>query len=417
MQKQSVLEKSLKKIRSFRYAQDARNYTGTKMKKLKVAEVITRMDWGGAPDIVRITCGYLNPDFYDITLITGPSSYPSAKTEEFMQSFRHKIIIIPELKREINPISDLAALIRLYFLFRRSHFDVVHTHTAKVGALGRIAAALTGKSIIIHTPHGHNFYGYFGPLLSRIIAIIEKFLAYFTDKIIALTELEKKDLIRFKVADAEKISLIYPGLELDRHLEINIEKDRMKQHFNITPHESIVGAIGRLEPVKGLRYFIEAAKEIAGQSANTKFIIVGEGSLRQKLQKQVKEAGLENKFIFTGWREDTPEILSILDILVLPSLNEAVGMILIEAQAVGVPIVASNVGGIPEVIRDGQTGILVPPGDPHSLARAINQLLADKQKRLNMSEAARAWIKDKFKPQDMADAVSSLYQELVSNRK
>ena len=374
------------------------------------------MDWGGAPDIVRITCAYLNPDFYDITLISGPTRYPSTKTKEFLGQSGQKTIIIPELKRKINPISDLAALVRLYFLFRRQHFDIVHTHTAKAGALGRTAAFLAGKSKIVHTLHGHNFYGYSSAFFSKIIAVIEKIIASFTTKIIALTELEKKDLIRFKVTGAEKIRLIYSGLELDRYAQINIDKAKIKQNFNIAPDENIVGMAGRLEPIKGPQYFVQAAGNVAKHFTKVKFIMVGEGSLRPRLERQAKEAGLENKFIFTGWREDMPEILSILDILVLPSLNEAVGMVLIEAQALGVPIVAAKVGGIPEILVDNQTGILVPPADPYRLAQAINQLLLDEQKRRDMAEAARISVRDKFKAQDMVDRISDLYQELISGK-
>jgi len=221
------------------------------MRKIRVAEVITRMDWGGSPDIVRIICSYLNPDLYDITLISGPTKYPSVKTKEFLEKFIRKTVIIPELKRDINPISDLAALIRLYFLFRRQNFDIVHTHTAKAGALGRIAAFLAGKAMIVHTLHGHNFYGYFGPFFSKIIVIIEKFIASFTHNIIALTGLEKKDLVRFKIAEVEKIRLIHPGLELEKYAEMNIDKLKMKKNFNVEADESVVGMVGRLEPIKG----------------------------------------------------------------------------------------------------------------------------------------------------------------------
>ena len=172
------------------------------MKKIKVAEVITRLDWGGSPDMVRIICSYLSPDLYDITLVTGPTEYPTVKTKEFIEKFNPKIIVISELKRNINPIGDLVALMRLYFLFRRQNFDIVHTHTAKAGVLGRVAAALSGRSVVVHTYHGHNFYGYFGLFFSKIIVFIEKFIACFTDKIIVFTPLEREDLLRFKITGA-----------------------------------------------------------------------------------------------------------------------------------------------------------------------------------------------------------------------
>ena len=383
------------------------------MGKIKIAEVITRMDWGGSPDIVRIICNYLNPNLYDITLVTGPTKYPSSKTREFLDKFKPRIVVIPELKRNINPISDLTAFLRLCRLFRKEKFDIVHTHTAKAGALGRVAAFLSSDSVIIHTLHGHNFYGYFGPVLSKVITIIEKLVSPLTDKIVALTELEKEDLLRFRITKSEKIRVIYLGLELDKYAQINIDKTRMRRAFNIETDEAVIGNIGRFESIKGPYYFVEAAKLVAKEFARTKFILIGEGSLRRRLEEQVRKSGLQNNFIFTGWREDMPEMLSLLDILVSPSLNEAVGMILIEAQILGVPIVATNVGGVPEVVRDGETAILVPPADSFALAQAINNLLVNKQKRSAMSEAARVWIRDKFRAQDMGEEISKLYQGLI----
>ena len=384
------------------------------MPKIKVAEVITRLDWGGSPDIVRIICTYLDLGLYELTLVIGLTKHPHAKSEEFLNNFRQKIkiVFIPELKREINPVSDLAAFLRLYFLFLRQRFDIVHTHTAKAGALGRAAAFLSGGAAIVHTLHGHNFYGYFNPFLSKVLVMIERFLACFTDRIIALTELEKNDLVRFKAAYSGKIRLIYQGLELEQYTPGDIDKTRVRGEFNIKPDERIIGMVGRLEPVKGPQYFVEAAQGVVRQFAQARFIVVGEGSLRKNLERQVEEAGLRDKFIFTGWRDDNYEIISILDILVLPSLNEAVGIVLLEAQSLGVPVVATKVGGVPEIVKDQETGILVPAGDSQSLEQAINTLLADEHKRKEMGERAAGWVKGKFKAQDMVDEISQLYQEL-----
>jgi glycosyltransferase involved in cell wall biosynthesis len=385
-------------------------------RKIKIAQVITRLDWGGSPDIVRIICQYLNSEVYDVRLIIGATRYPGAKTKEFLEKFKTKSVIISQLKREINPLNDLLALFRLYFLFRREKFDIVHTHTAKAGALGRMAAYLARQPIIVHTPHGHNFYGYFGKGLSKAIVLIERFLANFTDKIIALTELEKNDFIRFKIAPEHKLSVIYQGLELDRSMRLDEDKIKVKNTLNIESNDFVVGMIGRLEPIKGPGYFVEAAKYVAQRFLETKFIIVGEGSLRRVLEKKIEEYGLRNRFTLLGWREDIGAVLSILDILVLPSLNEAVGMVLIEAQAQGIPIVATQVGGIPEIVRNNQTGILVPAGDSKELAKAISYLLADVQKRLQMSEAAKEWVRGRFEAKTMVEKISELYKELIDEK-
>ncbi|MFA6216176.1 MAG: glycosyltransferase [Candidatus Omnitrophota bacterium] len=384
--------------------------------RIKVAHVITRLDWGGSPDIVRIICTHLDPAVYDVRLIMGETLHPCARTQAFLMDFTGRIKIVPHLKREIDLMHDLRAFMQLYFLFRRERFDIVHTHTAKAGALARMAAFLSGQPVIVHTPHGHNFYGYFSKAVSYGIVLVEKFLSCFTDRIIALTELEKRDLITYGVASADKVTVIYQGLELSRYAGASSNTGALRDAFGIGRDERVIGMVGRLEPIKGPEYFIEAAAEIAAKNSRIKFIIAGEGSLKEKLQNRVLELGIKDKVIFLGWREDVPEIISLLDVLVLPSLNEAVGMVLLEAGAAGVAVVATKVGGVPEMVHDNQTGILVPAHNPASLAGAVNDLLADPRKRLEMGKAAQAWVQGRFKAEDMAGNLSILYQELLKKK-
>jgi len=387
------------------------------MEKIKIAQVITRLDWGGSPDIFRILYGYLKKDgVYDVRLISGITVYPKGRTWGFLEQLGPDLKLIPELIRDINPAKDLAALFKLYQYFRKERFDIVHTHTAKAGMLGRIAARLAGVPVIIHTPHGHNFYGYFGPVFSRVIIWLEKMATAFTDKIIVLTILEERDYIKYKVAREDKIAYIHTGLEFDKYERVNIDKKAMRKSLDIEDDEPVIGMLARLEPVKGPEYFIEAAKEVAKKNARSKFIVVGDGSLRDSMEEKVARSGLEKRFIFTGWRDDIPELLSIFDIMVLPSLNEAVGIALIEAQAMGVPVVATNVGGVPEVVRDGDTGILVPSKDPVKLANAINHLLENDQLRKKMGELGKIWVKDRFRVEDMVFLIFKLYKELLEKR-
>jgi glycosyltransferase involved in cell wall biosynthesis len=386
------------------------------MKKIKVAEVVTRLDWGGSPDIVRITCKYLDPDVYDIKLVMGPTKYPSKRTNRFLAEMSGRVIEIPSLARNINPVKDLPAFFALYNLFRKEKFDIVHTHTAKAGALGRMAAALAGVPIIIHTPHGHNLYGYFNVALSRMILWIERFLTIFTDRIIALTALEKRDYTILGVAAAEKVSLIYQGLELDSEASSADDRKDARRELGLGSAEKVVGMVSRLEPIKGPAYFIDAAKYVSEKFPAVKFVMVGEGSLRKALEKKITALGLKDKFILTGWRDDVRRMISAFDLMALPSLNEAVGIVLIEAQAEGVPVVATNVGGIPEIIKDQETGILVDPASPEELARAINSLLGDDNKRAAMALAGREWVKGRFEARAMADEVSALYTELLNKR-
>jgi len=382
-------------------------------RKVKIAQVVTRMDWGGAPDIVRILCESLESS-YDVKLIIGPSKHLSEKTRLFLDKFRDNVFIIPHLKRDINPLWDFLALAKLFLLFKAERFDIVHTHTAKAGFLGRIASWLAGIPTIIYMPHGHVFYGYFGLLMSRVAITVERVVACITDKVMVLTELEKRDLIAFRVTTPDKIEVINSGLELENYRQPVVDVQSKKNELQIEEDISVVGVIARLEPVKGHEYLIEAARMVTEELPRVKFLIVGEGSLRNDLESQCKELSVQDKFIFAGWQEDVCSILSTLDILVLPSVNEAVGRILIEAGACGVPVVATNVGGIPEIVRDNVTGVLVAPRSPEDLARAIIDLLNSADKRQQMSIAAEQWIDDRFSAHRMVEEVSNSYDVLTA---
>ncbi len=381
--------------------------------KIKLAHIITRLDWGGSPDIVRILCSRLDPAVYDITLYSGPGHNLSARTNAFLSAFRGRIVIIPELKRDVNPVSDIAAFLRLAWLLGRQRPDIVHTHTAKAGAIGRMAAFISTRAKIVHTAHGHNFYGYFNNLISGLIILIERVLAKITQVFIALTELEKADMLRYRVGTKENVRVIYQGLELDVITRAAVDRNRLRGSLRISDADMVVGMVARLEPVKGCRFFVEAARQVLAQVPNCKFLLVGDGSLRPELERLVDGVGLKDKFIFTGWREDAAALMTVCDILVLPSLNEAVGMVLIEAQAQGIPVVATEVGGIPEVVTDGQTGSLVPPADSGALAKTIVSLLSNDQRRIYIGKQSREWVRGKFDAPVMVAKIEALYQELL----
>ncbi|HLD40573.1 MAG TPA: glycosyltransferase family 4 protein [Candidatus Omnitrophota bacterium] len=387
------------------------------MRKIKVAQVITRMDWGGSPDIVRILCERLSSDRYEVWLLTGGTEHPGKKTEDFFRRFKDRIIFVPELKRDVLPVSDLAAFFRLYFLFLKHRFDIAHTHTAKAGFLGRVAAKLAGVKMVIHTPHGNNFYGYFGRMFSALVVWLERFADCFTDRTIVLTELEKKDLIAYGVSKKEKIFVVPSGLELEEYSKGKADIAAKRQELGVSDaNEAVVAMIGRLEPVKGPGYFIEAAGLVLKEFPAVRFLLAGDGSLKERLKRRSEELGIGDRIVFLGWREDVPEILSAVDILALPSLNEAVGRVILEAGCLGVPAVASRTGGVPEIIRDGSTGILVSPGSARELAEGILLLFRDKEKRRAMGQAAKEWVSGEFSAGNMVKQIEGLYGETVMPR-
>lgn len=385
------------------------------MEKIKIAQVITRMDWGGSPDIVRLICEGLDPAVFEITLIIGNSANISQSNRKFLDKFKDRTIQVGSMQREINPLKDLGALLKLYRIFRQGDFDLVQTHTAKAGILGRLAARLAKVKKIVHCSHGHNFYGYFGFWGSKLVITLERFFDRYSDKFIALTELEKSDLVNYRVTDVKKVVVVQSGLEMEKYSYPATGTARLKEELKIPLSAPVVGMVSRIEQVKGPLYLVEAAKIVIANQPEVKFLVVGEGSLRKNMEERCVALGLGSSFVFTGWREDVEQLLGIIDVLVLPSLNEAVGRTILEAAACGVPAVASRVGGVPEIVKDQITGMLVPPQDAGTLAKAVIDLLVDRGKRDRLGRAARDWVIEKFTAKEMVQSITKLYLELIKN--
>jgi glycosyltransferase involved in cell wall biosynthesis len=229
---------------------------------------------------------------------------------------------------------------------------------------------------------------------------LERFAACFTDKFIVLTQLEKKDLAAYGAGKEEKTFVVPSGLELEEYSPLKKDTGRK---------DIVVAMVGRLEPVKGPGYFVEAAGLVLKEFPEARFMLAGAGSLKDSLEKQAEGLGIKDRVVFLGWRDDVPRILSAIDVLVLPSLNEAVGRVILEAACFGVPAVASRTGGVPEIIQDGLTGILVEPGNPAELAKGIIFLLRDREKRLSMGQAAKELVFREFSVEKMVRKIEELY--------
>jgi glycosyltransferase involved in cell wall biosynthesis len=371
------------------------------------------MDWAGAPDIARLICEGLDPE-YDWRLIVGKSGELTAANRIFLDKHKEKVIVIPSLRRDINLFWDIAALFKLYLVFKREKFDLVQLNTAKAGFLGRIAAKLAGVKKVVYMPHGHVFYGYFGWGLNTLILFLERFVAGLTDKIIVLTKLEKNDFILRGIKKDKDINIIYSGLELELLNKVKSgDRSKLRDSWGAGPEDKIVGLVSRLEEVKGPVYFIKAAGVVAKDLPGTKFVVAGDGSLKKSLEKLSLELGLKEKIKFLGWQDNSLEIISVLDILVQPSLNEAVGRVLLEAQALGVAVVASRTGGIPEIVKDEVAGILVEPGDHQAIAQALSELLKNDRLRNEMAIAGRDWVRDNFDSRKMVDNIKDIYKRLL----
>ena len=390
------------------------------MRKTKVIHVITRFDKGGSSENTFLTVQGLDKEKYEVILIRGLAEESCMGTEEAAAVERNlteaeksgvKVITIPELVRSIHPLNDLKALFGLIRIFRNEKPYIVHTHTSKAGILGRWAAFFAKIKVIVHTPHGHVFWGYFNKWKTACFILLEILTASITDKIITLTEQEKKDHLRFKIAPDEKFTVIHSGVDLTAFSDARINAPAMREKLGIPPEAFVVGTAGRLTPIKGQRYLLEAAAVISARKPDLFFVFLGDGELAPELSKMATSLGIKNA-MFLGWRQDVPEVMSTFDIFVLPSLNEGMGKVLVEAMALGKPIVASDVGGIPDLVIHNHNGLLVPPADVEGLVNSINLLLHDPIKRKEMGDRGKVIAAD-YSAEAMIQKIDRLYDEAI----
>jgi glycosyltransferase involved in cell wall biosynthesis len=318
----------------------------------------------------------------------------------------------PTLVREVRPILDAWAMLALWRLLRRERPAIVHTHTSKAGVVGRLAAWLARVPVVIHTPHGHIFYGYYGTVASAIIRLLERLLAKITDRIVTLTDRGAEEHVRFHIAGMEKFATIHSGIDLAYFRSVQVDPAVKRKELGLPPEGPIVGTVGRLVPIKGLEWLLKAAQRVLAEFTQACFVIIGNGPMLGELRQLTSKLGIGLQVVFLGAREDVPECLAALDLFVLPSLNEGMGRALLEAMAVGCPVVATRVGGIPDIVADGATGLLVPPRDDRALSAAILALLRDRSRRAAYGEAARRHVDGRFDVETMVRNIERLYDEV-----
>lgn len=327
-----------------------------------------------------------------------------------------RFLTLPMLVRRIHPVFDLMVFFQLMFLIRRKKFHIVHTHTSKAGIIGRWAAFFAGTPVIIHTPHGHVFTGYFGEWKTRLFVFLERASAVVSDSIITLTDKCMEEHICFGIAKRAKFRTIHSGVPLDRFLRHNPQAVKEIKRVHGIPEDAlIVGSAGRLVPVKGYEDFLQAAALVKKAEPRAFFVIMGEGPLRKDLSDLARKLNLSGSLLLPGWRDELPDWLRAMDVFLLTSLNEGMGRVLVEAMACGLPIVATEVGGVPSVVDDGINGFLVPPRAPEIMAQSVLKLLADPGLRNSLGENGKKKAGE-FSLESMVDKIDKLYSEWIERK-
>ncbi len=390
--------------------------------KIKVIHVITRFDKGGSAENTFLTVRDLDKSRYEVLLIKGSSPPAHSEDREFLAARANidavheahvRVVTIRHLVRNLRPISDLIAFFTLLRVIRREGPDIVHTHTSKAGILGRWAAWFCRCQAIVHTPHGHVFWGYFDPLKTRLFIGLEKVTARFTDAIITLTPQEREDHLRLRIAPAGKFTVIHSGVDLKAFLACGSRTAEAKKALDMPPERTVIGTAGRLTAVKGQEVLIRATAELLRRGEELCLVLLGEGELRRDLEELTSRLGIAERVRFLGWRPDVARVVAAFDIFCLPSLNEGMGKVLVEAMALKKPIVASDIGGIKNIVRDGENGRLVPAGDVPAWVEAIAGLLHDPEECRRLGDAGRR-IAPRYNSEEMIKMIDQLYGKLLA---
>lgn len=386
--------------------------------KIRVLRIITRLNIGGPALHAIFLSEGLNKERFETMLVAGKPDEREGDMSGFAKSRNVEVRYIPELTREICP-RDLIAFIKLYKVIKEFKPHIVHTHTAKAGALGRLAGLLAGVPLKVHTFHGHVLEGYFGPLKTRLFLFIERTLGLFTDKIVAISEVVRDEVTkRFRIVPDSKCAIISLGLDLEDFLNNEKFKGAFRHSIGIDKDTVLVGIVGRLVPIKNHKVFIEAAKRVIDMRLNKKvmFVVIGDGALKEDLVKSVKERGLDGSILFTGWRYDLPAIYSDLDIVVLTSLSEGTPVSLIEASASSRAVVATDVGGVRDIIIDKETGMLARSNDVEGLANKIAMLITENDTRDRLGARGREYVRHRYSKDRLICDIEGLYMTMISSR-
>ena len=372
------------------------------MQRVRVVFLITELNIAGAEKVVARTATHLSKDRYRVLVscLYGPGPVAG----------EIRAASIPVMDLEAQSKWDLRVVYRLFRLLKRENIQILHSHLFHANLLGRIAGKMAGVPIVISTRHSVDIGG-------RGREWINRWTKRWTDVTIAVSDQACEAERRWSGTKSGEIVTIYDGIKTEAFERADLQESKeLKRKLGIESDAPVIGMIARFHRAKGHSYLMEAMPYILDQFPKAKVLLIGGGELRPTIKEKVQKLGLTDSIIFTGIRQDIPRILSALDLFVLPSLWEGLGIAILEAMAAGLPVVATRVGGIPEVVEDRVTGLLVPPRDPEALAKAIIALLQDRERAKDMGRAGRERVEKHFSVERMVQQTEALYEELIGEK-
>ncbi|WP_225837932.1 glycosyltransferase [Streptomyces sp. NK08204] len=384
-----------------------RRTVGPERSRIRVMRVIARMNVGGPALQVSTLMRGLDPELFDHRLYAGFVG-PDEADYVVQRAPDVQVCRVPTLGRAVRPTDDLRALAELTAAMRRFRPHIVHTHTAKAGALGRAAAVLARVPVRVHTFHGHLLHGYFTPAKTRLLVQAERSLAAVTDRLVAVGCSVRDDLLAAGIGRPRQYAVVPPGTTL----AAPPSRSQAREELGLPQECPVVAYVGRVTRVKRPDRFLSVAREVRRTVPNARFLVCGEGDLQGDLETA---ADLRESLHLLGWRADVETVYAAADLVLLTSDNEGMPVSLIEAGLAGVPAVATNVGSVAEVVRDGHTGFLAPP-DAGDLTRHVVRLLGDDRLRHRMGQQARSWTTQRFGAERLVRDTHDLYASIAGAR-
>ncbi len=375
--------------------------------RIKVAVVITRLDLGGAQQVALETAKRLDPERFEAFLVAGPGGMLDQEAEAALGS---RFVRLPWLKHPISPLWDLLATLRLAWFFAGRRVDVVHTHSSKAGLVGRAAAWMAGVPLVAHTVHGWSFHDAMGRRARAAYAALERLLAGVTDLLVCVAASVRDKGLLNRIGRPEQYRVVRAAVDLPAWRGAARHRASARRELGLKPGEALVGCVANCKPQKNPLDFVRVARRVLESHPRTRFVYLGDGPLRPEAEALARSWGLSDRVRFLGWRGDAARLASAFDLFLLTSRWEGLPCVLPQAFCLGLPVVATDVDGAPELVREGRSGYLCQSGDVEALAGRVGLLLAEPARRRAMGRAGRASLGPEWGFGDMVRRCEGLYQ-------
>lgn len=387
------------------------------MKQIKVAHVITRMILGGAQENTLLSVEGLqaNP-MYSVDLVTGPALGPEGTLLDRAAAHKVRVVLVKRLRRAINLFNDLCAFFVLLRLFKKGNYDVVHTHSSKAGVLGRFAARMAKVPVVVHTIHGLPFHEHAHPIMNVVYIFLEKWMARYTHSIVTVCPEMSRKALEKHIGTPEQYTVVYSGIEVERYAGERGDAERaLRERFGIPQNAVVVGKIARLFELKGHEYLLPAIGKVLESFPDTYFLLVGDGLLRKKLEKEAQRLGIAERLIFAGLvpTVEVPTYIRVMDIVVHLSMREGLPRVVPQAFLCKKPVIAYDVDGAKDILRHNYNGFLLYPKTIDGLVEKINMLVKNEKLRVTMGTNGYNDALALFPTEKMVADLDALYQRML----